>query len=271
MCGQGEEFCIASSMSIRSQLRCLCPPFLRKRIRRFLHTFRRELEFLRKRKLGYVFLKGEGLEIGAFEHSAPLPKRCKTYYVDAISREQAVELFPEIDPGILIAPDYLIDVNQDGLAKFPDDKWDYVIACHVIEHLANPGRFVGELFRVVRPGGYVVIAAPDKRYTFDRTRPQTELGTLYEFFCNGRSVTPEDYKDISRFVNTADLELGPAEQKARLDCYYQRREHLSVWTSDNFRTFMASALAWNKVQALPVYEVDGEKSRFEYFGVWRKL
>lgn len=53
-----------------------------------------------------------------------------------------------------------MDVSKEGLGFFEDGQWDYAIACHVIEHLPNPGRFTGELFRVVRPGGALSLQRP---------------------------------------------------------------------------------------------------------------
>jgi SAM-dependent methyltransferase len=38
---------------------------------------------------------------------------------------------------------------------------DVIIASDVLEHLANPYVFVGEMYRVLRPGGYVVLDTPN--------------------------------------------------------------------------------------------------------------
>lgn len=253
-----------------SFLRRSVPARYRKQIRRLLSACGWEHRFLRLRRPGLAHLRGEGIEIGAFEHPAPVPRHCRTKYVDAITPEQAAALFPEIDATALIRPDFLLDLNRDGLNAFGPAQWDYAIACHVIEHVENPGRLVGELFRVVRPGGMVVIAAPDKRVTFDRERPETPVSALRRFFVEGRVVTGADYADISIYVNKADLGLDAATQKLRLEHYHERREHLSVWTSASFRQFWIAALEWNGIDAEPVYEVLGDANGFEYFGVWRK-
>lgn len=242
----------------------------RRAVRRRLACWGWEHRFLRLRRPGFARLRGEGIEVGAFEHPAPLPVACRTRYVDAITPEEAAELFPEIDASALIRPDFIADVSQDGLKIFPDGKWDYVVACHVIEHLPNPGRFIGELFRVVRFGGRVAIAAPDKRFTFDAARPETPTATLQHYFHEGRNVTEADYADISRFVVTTDLRLPETNRRLRLREYMERREHLSVWTSASFREFLVEALRWNRLTAEPMYEVDGDKNGFEYFGVWQK-
>lgn len=248
----------------------LMPPRIRRVSRAILLRLGWEHKFLRLRRPGLRKLSGNGIEIGAFEHPAPVPASCRTSYVDALTPEEAAVLFPEIDSSALIRPDFVVDVNVDGLGVFEARQWDYVIACHVIEHLTNPGRFVGEMFRIVRPGGWVVIAAPDKRYTFDRARPETPVSALHRYFVEGRDVHAADYEDISRYVNVTDLTLSESDRQRRLESYRERREHLSVWTSESFREFWIEAMKWSRVSAVPVYEIGGERNHFEYFGVWQK-
>ncbi len=45
---------------------------------------------------------------------------------------------------------------------FADNTFNYVVASEVIEHVADPGGFVGSLFRVVKPGGSLVVTTPYK-------------------------------------------------------------------------------------------------------------
>lgn len=45
---------------------------------------------------------------------------------------------------------------------FPPHTFDYVIASEIIEHVASPGAFVKSLFRVVKPGGSLIVTTPYK-------------------------------------------------------------------------------------------------------------
>lgn len=45
---------------------------------------------------------------------------------------------------------------------FPNEYFDVVISRSVVEHLANPSQVFAEFFRVLRPGGKVVIITPNK-------------------------------------------------------------------------------------------------------------
>jgi 2-polyprenyl-3-methyl-5-hydroxy-6-metoxy-1,4-benzoquinol methylase len=43
----------------------------------------------------------------------------------------------------------------------PDGSYDVVVAAEVIEHLENPRAICRELFRLLRPGGHVLLSTPN--------------------------------------------------------------------------------------------------------------
>lgn len=54
---------------------------------------------------------------------------------------------------------------------FSDRRFDVVLTSHVLEHIRDDGAAIGELARVVRPGGQAIVMVP-----FDPKRPVTEEG-----------------------------------------------------------------------------------------------
>ena len=125
------------------------------------------------RQAGYAMLSGQGLEVGALNEPAALPPTATARYFDAIDESQAAALFPELAKEKLVKVSFIGDLDQGGLRQFADDSFDFVVANHVLEHLANPVRAVRDVFRVCRHGGKVVIAVPDRDFTFDRGRDLT--------------------------------------------------------------------------------------------------
>lgn len=54
-----------------------------------------------------------------------------------------------------------VDVIADGhLLPFNDNTFDAVISEAVLEHVHSPVRVVAEIYRVLKPGGYICIAVP---------------------------------------------------------------------------------------------------------------
>lgn len=64
-----------------------------------------------------------------------------------------------------VKPDVLADLRQ--VFPLAGGVFDYAWASHIIEHLANWRGFLLEMFRIVRPGGRVIVIVPDARWTFD--------------------------------------------------------------------------------------------------------
>ena len=57
----------------------------------------------------------------------------------------------------------------------PDGSQDFIIANHLLEHVADPIGALEEWYRLLRPDGILFLALPDKRVTFDKDRPRTTL------------------------------------------------------------------------------------------------
>jgi SAM-dependent methyltransferase len=62
--------------------------------------------------------------------------------------------------------------------------FDYIVSSHNLEHLPNPIRFLQGCHKVLKPGGYLSMAVPDKRACFDYFRPVSTLGSWLEAYSN---------------------------------------------------------------------------------------
>ena len=92
-----------------------------------------------------------------------------------------------------------------GALPFHDHSLDYVVASHVLEHVANPAAALAEWRRVTRPGGIIYLVVPDRRMTFDRTRPLTTVEHLLDDHAAG--TTACDPTHIDDFAHGVDWSL----------------------------------------------------------------
>jgi GT2 family glycosyltransferase len=54
---------------------------------------------------------------------------------------------------------------------FPDESFDAVTMFDVLEHIPDDARAVSEAFRVLRPGGFLLVTSPNERWRFPFYRP----------------------------------------------------------------------------------------------------
>jgi len=126
------------------------------------------------------FLVGAGVELGPGHHPMPVLFSDVTIrYVDRWDPEQNRALFPDVAAGsTFTTPDVIANLDVDRLSALSDESQDFVIASHLLEHLANPLAQLEDMHRVLRRGGVALIFLPDRRYTFDRKRSPTPLEHL---------------------------------------------------------------------------------------------
>ena len=145
----------------------------------------RELTIIRKQQIEqYIDLKDASLlEIGALDTPTYTKTDASIKYLDYASKEELIssnEDNPRYTDSRLMEVDFVCPTPE--YSKFIKEKFDLVIANHVIEHVKDMISWINEISTIVKPNGYLFLSIPDKRYTFDIVRQETSFVTLLKNF-----------------------------------------------------------------------------------------
>ena len=201
---------------------------VRKRTGRLLGSPLDPGEFLRRETIAGAYLRGDGIEIGALHHPTKAGPGARVKYVDRMAEPELRRQYPELDSENLVR----VDIIDDGetLRTFRDATQDFVIANHFVEHCEDPIGAVGNMLRVLKEGGVLFMAIPDKRFTFDRDRPVTPLEHLLRDHDEAPAWSRrQHYEEWARLVNNVRDSPGLQSEVERLMAT-RYAIHYHVWT-----------------------------------------
>jgi len=194
-------------------------------------TERDQWRFIAKRVRDFAsrrYLRGQGIEIGGLHRPLALYEGATVKYVDRLSTEEVRRFYPAIND----QPQVTVDIVDDGetLRTISDASVDFVIANHVLEHTRNPIGAIETFLRVLKPGGIIFMAIPDKRFTFDSKREVTPFAHIRDDYLRGPEWSDRGhYEDWARNVR----EFPTEEETLRYieECLASLRNiHFHVWT-----------------------------------------
>lgn len=117
-------------------------------------------------------------------------------------------------PGPWATPDICLDVSRD--LPFEDGSVDEIYSEHMFEHLDYPiaaSHFLAECFRVLRPGGLMIVGVPD-------------VDAIYDRYMDSTKSTPAPVGDLNdHSVLGHPLELLNY-------CFHQHGEHKFLYNED---------------------------------------
>lgn len=109
------------------------------------------------------------------------------------------QYLPDAKPGM----QYIHDATD--LGSIADGAYEFLLASHILEHVANPLRALQEFHRVVKPKGHLLIAVPNRLRTFDHRRPVTEFAHLEADLA--ANTGEDDMTHFEEIMALHDLEL----------------------------------------------------------------
>jgi SAM-dependent methyltransferase len=211
-------------------------------------------------------LRGRGVEFGALHMPLDLHRDdCEVVYADRLTKREALERFPELAAHAdqVVEVSVVVDLDRDDLGALRSEDFDFFVANDVIEHLANPLRFLEGVHSAMKPGAVLLLAVPDRDYTFDARRSLTPWSHLWEEY--ERDVTSVSDEHVVEFLKrTKHPRLPPRAQsrKALIELHRERSVHVHVWDERSFDAFLERAgqalhLDWEVVERLGSREGGG--------------
>jgi SAM-dependent methyltransferase len=212
----------------------------------------------RRWRLARRYLRGSGLEIGALHCPLRVPSSVTVRYVDRMDVASLHRHYPEL-PADKLVP---VDVIDDGerLDSQADASADFIIANHFIEHTEDPLGALASHLRVLRPGGILYLAVPDRRHTFDAARPPTTIEHVVADHVEGpvrsRCAHQEEWARLVEGAAPADV---PARVRTLEESDYSI--HFHVWTAGEFTALLDHAREKEKLP-FTVEELEGNGHEF---------
>lgn len=254
--------------------------------------------------LALIELGGKGLEIGPLYRPRVTKAQGDVRYVDhcpteelrriyAHNKEAAQHLDEIVDVDYVIEPGSLLSEVVKGDAPF-----DYLIASHVVEHVANPIGWLSDVSSVLSNQGLISLVVPDKRYCFDLTRSETRAqdwvdwyfrdlqqpsyGQIFDFYAN--AVTIDGSVDtFGLWAGTADYtgarrtdvpDPDVAGYKACLDLAQTGRYmdvHTGVYTPQSFLSLVEMTGRLGLLSLEVAHFVPTARNTLEFFVTLRKM
>jgi SAM-dependent methyltransferase len=149
---------------------------------------------------------------------------------------------------------------------------DFIIACHVIEHVANPGKAIVDALSKLKSGGFLVLVIPDKRKTFDASRDLTPVSHLMADF-----VDPSRLRDFAHFVDFYEKAMRPSsddliEELVISNFLANFPIHYHTFTDSSFRRFVRRLRRVTKIN-FSYWVAPARKSKvdLEFYCVLKRL
>lgn len=204
------------------------------------------------REIATSKLRGCGIEFGAGTGPMPVPLDCEVKFADFFSDEQLRDRAYQAQGTDFVPIDYVMGMEE--MDALPNASLDFVIACHVIEHLRNPLRALEQAYKKLRRGGQLVLVVPDMHLTFDKERALTSLDHLimdYKKPDTERDV-PHYFEFFAKVNNVPEECLASTVQNAIAT---NHDLHFHTWTYDSFQAMIEysrrSVSPWRSVWSQP--------------------
>jgi len=214
-------------------------------------------------------LRGSGIEFGAGTYPFCIPLHCQVQFADFLAPDDLKQHAYEAQSTDFVPLTFVTSMEEMG--GLADDSLDFVVACHVIEHLHNPLRALERVHKKLKTGGSLVLVVPDKRLTFDKDREVTSLEhfTLDYNEPSAERDLPHYFEFFSKVYSVPEPSL---ERHVREAIETKRDIHFHTWTYDSFQNMIEYCQEhisrWSGIWSQP--PIEGLAESHEFYFVLQK-
>jgi SAM-dependent methyltransferase len=143
------------------------------------------------------------------------------------------------------APGKTIFCDGSDLSSVADQRYDFILSSHNLEHFANPVKALWEWRRVAKPDGGLILVLPNYAKTFDHRRVPTTVEHMLEDY--ERNTQEDDLSHLPEILQLHDLSMdsgaGSAEEfrSRSLDNLKNRCLHHHVFDERNSRDLLTAS------------------------------
>ena len=237
--------------------------------------------------------RGPGLEIGPLHQPLLTKDEADVRFVDVHDRaglQESYRSHENFPVEQIQEPDFVL-IGPEGLRSLPDavgaGTYDWVVASHVIEHVPDVVGWLQEVAEVLADDGVLVLAVPDRRFSFDVERDTTTVGEMllahrsrdqspsvravYDHFSRCRHIDPahvwrHEAPGPRMYGQDFVLEkVAEAESGTYVDC------HVWVWTPAGLVEQLAELAALGLTELVVEQVVDTPFDDLEFYVLLRRL
>jgi len=139
------------------------------------------------------------LDVGCSDgHGLNNFKKAGTHQIETYGLEMNIEAAEKAQSG-----GHKIFVGRFEDVELPDEFFDFVYACHVIEHVPDPKAFARKAWKILRPGGVFGFWTPN----IDSLDAQIFQNEHWGFYCFPRHWAFFGPRSVARLANATGFEL----------------------------------------------------------------
>ncbi|MEO6845237.1 MAG: methyltransferase domain-containing protein [Ginsengibacter sp.] len=186
-------------------------------------------------KISYGLKDKTGLEIGGpsafFNLKSYFPVYVFAKRIDGVNYSAETVWEGKIEEGTSYAYannkkgfQYILEASE--LDHIENEKYDFLLSCHSLEHVANPIKALQRWNEVLKKDGKIVLVLPNKDFTFDHKRPYTTFAHLLQDF--NEETNEHDTTHFEETLGLHDISKdaminSPEELKARMEDNFSNR------------------------------------------------